>query len=70
MSIEDYPQYMPEAAGQAESTPQGMVRGYMDALRDNLDRVYILTERGEYGRAGEYVRAVEGTIQKIREVRG
>lgn len=69
LNITDYPQYMPDSAAPAQHTPQYMIRGYLDALRDNLDMVYTLTDSGEYGRAEEYIEAVRGTIHKIRDVR-
>lgn len=69
LRIENYPQYMPETADDQKHTPQYMIKGYLDALRDNLDKVYILAERGEYEKAEEYTGAVRGTIQKIKEVR-
>ena len=69
MRIEDYPQYMPQAAGQ-EQTQQYALKGYMDTLRDKLDKVYLLTEQGEYDEAEKYLVAVSGTIRKIEKVKG
>ncbi|MCM1233486.1 MAG: hypothetical protein NC489_25505 [Ruminococcus flavefaciens] len=47
---------------------QSAAAGYLAALRDSLDRVYILTERGEYQSAEKWLDAVRGTIRKVREV--
>lgn len=69
LNITDYPQYLPDSVAPAQHIPQYMIKGYLDALRDNLDRIYTLTESCEYGRAEEYIEAVRGTIQKIREMR-
>ncbi|MCM1219384.1 MAG: hypothetical protein NC548_33310 [Lachnospiraceae bacterium] len=68
LSIENYPQYMPRAAGK-EPSQQYAFKGYMDALRDKLDKVYLLTERGEYDEAEKYLVAVSETIRKIEKVR-
>lgn len=70
LNITDYPQYMPDSAPPEQHIPQYLIKGYLDALRDNLDRIYTLTEGEEYGRAEEYIEAVRGTIHKIREMRG
>lgn len=66
ISIADMPECLPDntAAEQKETA----VSGYLTALRDNLDKIYILTERGEYRKAEEWLEAVRGTIRKISEV--
>ena len=70
MNITDYPQWMPDSVQPEQHIPQYLIKGYLDALRDNLDRIYTLTESCEYGRTEEYIEAVRGTIHKIREMRG
>ncbi len=69
LNITDYPEYLPDSVAAEQHIPQYVIKGYLDALRDNLDRIYTLTEGREYGRAEEYIEAVRGTIQKIREMR-
>lgn len=68
LNITDYPEYLPDSVVSAQHTPQYVIKGYLDALRDNLDRIYTLTESAEYGRAEEYLEAVRGTIHKIRDL--
>lgn len=66
MEIADFPESMPDNT--ATEQKQKAVAGYLIALKDNLDKVYILTERGEYQSAEERLEAVKGTILMIRDV--
>ena len=66
ISIGDMPQCMPDNT--AVEQKQDAVGGYLIALKDNLDKVYILTERGEYQNAEKWLEAVRGTIHKIQEL--
>ena len=66
IEIADYTGIAPDntAANQRQAT----VGIFLTALRDNLDKVYILTERGEYQNAEKWLEAVKGTIHKIRDI--
>ena len=66
MSIGDMPQCMPDNTEVEQK--QDAVGGYLIALKDNLDKIYILTERGEYQNAEKWLEAVRGTIHKIQEL--
>lgn len=66
MEIADFPENMPDNT--AVEQKQKAVAGYLIALKDNLDKVYILTERGEYQNAEKWLEAVKGTIYTIRDI--
>ncbi len=63
MDITWYPEAMPEQDGRPD-----ILGGFFIALRDSLDKVYILAERGDYQGAEEMLEPVRGTIRKIRDV--
>ncbi|MBD5524549.1 MAG: hypothetical protein HDR04_09030 [Lachnospiraceae bacterium] len=66
ISIGDMPQCMPDNTAVEQ---KWNIRGsYLTALKDNLDKVYILTERGDYQDAEQWLQAVRGTIWKIRDI--
>lgn len=66
MEITDIPGCVPDNA--AAEQKQRAVAGYLIALKDNLDKVYILTEREEYQNAVKWLEAVKGTIYTIRDI--
>lgn len=66
MNITDMQEYMPDnTATEQKQTARG---GYLLMLKDNLDKVYILTEREEYQVAEKWLEAVRGTIHTIRDI--
>lgn len=66
MEITDIPGREPDNT--ATEQKQRAVAGYLIALKDNLDKVYILTEREEYQDAVKWLEAVKGTIYTIRDI--
>lgn len=66
MEITDIPGCAPGNAAVAQK--QAEAGGYLIALKDNLDKVYILTERGDYQGAEKWLEAVRGTIRTIRDM--
>lgn len=66
MEITDIPGCEPDNT--ATEQKQRAVAGYLIALKDNLDKVYILTEREEYQNAVKWLEAVKGTIYTIRDI--
>lgn len=66
MNIEDFPEYMPEKG----SKPQQLnaAAGYLMVLKDNLDIVYSLAEKGNIAGAEARLEAVRGTLHKIAEL--
>lgn len=66
MSIEDFPEYLP--AKDPKPQQSNVPAGYLMALKDNLDMVYLLAEKGNIAGAEDRLEAVRGTLHKIAEL--
>ncbi len=65
MDITQFEEYLP---GQGQDP--NVVTGYLDALRDILDNIYIQAEQMQYSYAEDLLEAARGTLHKIIEVSG
>lgn len=66
MNIEDFPEYLP--AKDQKPQQSNVPAGYLMALKDNLDMVYLLAEKGNIAGAEDRLEAVRGTLHKIAEL--